>query len=450
MMSHLRTVWVLLSVVYAANVTNALQSTSFVGSRLVTNNPIPSSKAMLLMQMPIVDNWKVLKSGELVGTVRNHPVIDDGDTIKTSTLAYPEAAVERKVVMTTSGSKYKLGEPSAAQLKANGKAAPKKAPVKQKQSAAPKQQAQPKEAPSLEEALRRAKSDYGLTGKSVGEEQYLLAGKPIRSTSGKSNIYTCYKSDEDGLPVGEALCAKISPNIEALRRESNNYGRVTKGLSRGQFVRFIEFFGRAGDDKQFNRQCVIIMEKGEKDLKAYIEENGPLAGKELRVGAVAAIQCLQAMHSANLVWTDLKAENFVVTSEKPFAIKGIDLESAMSIRDNPVDYSPEACPPEFAKAFLAGDGPYFVLECSYDVWSLGMVFYELSTGKTMFSGKSPAQITKILKDPYFAIDASAIPDDKLRDLVQSCLEIDPRKRPSIGQILLHPFFLTTGFGPFSF
>jgi len=433
---------------------------------------------MLQMAMPIVDNWKLLRSGEVVGMVRNHPIIEDGDVIRTSPLDDPDGVKPRTVVQTTSGSKYKLGEPSlaqqrATQQKSNGKVVSKvtskrspsrgvKRPVaraknpfsfgapKTREPASATKTKEPDNTPSLQEALRTAKSEYGLTGKSVGEDQYLLAGKPIRSTSGKSNIYTCYKNDGSGLPVGVALCAKISPNIEALRRESSNYDRVTKGLTRGQFVKFIQFYGRAGDDNKFNQQAAIILERGVKDLKSYIEENGPLEGKDLRAGAVSAIQCLQAMHSANLVWTDLKAENFVVTTETPFAMKGIDLESAMSIRDNPVDYSPEACPPEFAKAFLAGDGPYFVLDCSYDIWSLGMVFFEISVGRTMFSGRSPAQITKILKDPNFKADTSAIPDEKLRDLVNSCLQIDPKKRPSLSQILLHPFFLTTGFGPFSF
>ena len=299
-------------------------------------------------------------------------------------------------------------------------------------------------------ALQKAKADYELTGLIIGNGNYLLAGRPRRSTSGKATIYTCYKSDANGLPVGEPLCAKISANIEALQRESNNYGRITTGLTKGRFVNFVSYYGKAGDTKGFAKQAAIIMERGSRDLKSFIEESGPLKGKQLRESAVAAVQCLQAVHSTNLVWTDMKAENFVVTNTNKLAIKGIDLESAMSVRDNPVDYSPEACPPEFAEAFLAGDGPYFVLEYSYDIWSLGMLLYELSTGRTYFRGKGPTEITKFLRDPNFTADTSDVPDDKLRDLINSCLQKNPKKRPFLGQILLHPFFLTSGFGPFSF
>ena len=431
MISFLRVAVIALSLLHR---TSAFQS-SFGSHRLLRKYAIQSSWA--LSMQPIVDDWKILKSGELIGRVKNHPVLEDGDIIRTSPLENPEQAMAKKIVETTSGSKYKLGNPSVLQLKANGKVSPNVATPQMDEK-------------SLKMALAKAKAEYKLTGLLVGNGNYLLAGRPRRSTSGKATIFTCYKNDGNGLPVGEPLCAKISANVEALRRESKNYEKATSGLNRGRFVTFFQFYGRAGDSKGFVKQSAIIMERGVMDLKAFIEQSGPLQGKALRESAVAAVQCLQALHSSNLVWTDMKAENFVVTDVNKLTIKGIDLESAMAIRDNPVDYSPEACPPEFAEAFLAGDGPYFVLEYSYDVWSLGMLLYEMSTGRTYFKGKNPSEITKILRDTSFVPDTSDVPDEKLRDLIRSCLQQDPRKRPSLTQILLHPFFLTTGFGPFSF
>jgi serine/threonine protein kinase len=131
-------------------------------------------------------------------------------------------------------------------------------------------------------------------------------------------------------------------------------------------------------------------------------------------------------------------------------IKAIDLESAMPIRSNPVDYSPEACPPEFARSFLNGEGEEFVLEKSYDLWSLGMMLYELSTGRAYFEGRTPLVITRTLRQEDFEPDVSAVQDDKLRDLISQCMQLDPRKRPNIALFLLHPYFITTGVGPFSF
>ena len=131
-------------------------------------------------------------------------------------------------------------------------------------------------------------------------------------------------------------------------------------------------------------------------------------------------------------------------------VKGIDLESVIVKGGNPIDYSPEACPPEFAKAFMGGYGEDFILDYSYDMWSLGMMLYELSTGKAYFEKKSPSAVTKLLCEDTFEVDVSDVPDAQLRDLIGNCLSLDPRKRPDITGFLLHPYFLTTGIGPFSF
>mmetsp|Transcript_1382 Transcript_1382/g.2518 ORF Transcript_1382/g.2518 Transcript_1382/m.2518 type:complete len:177 (+) Transcript_1382:303-833(+) len=174
----------------------------------------------------------------------------------------------------------------------------------------------------------------------------------------------------------------------------------------------------------------------------------------MRDAASAALQCIQAMHSSGIVWTDLKTENFVILSDEigdngylP-GVKGIDLESAMPRGSNPVDFSPEACPPEFAYAFISGEGLRFKLDYSYDIWSYGMMLYELTTGRSYFGNKTPAQITKSLQYTNFEADVSLVNDSKLRDLIGQCLQADPKKRPSVTQLLLHPYFLTSGVGPF--
>lgn len=384
------------------------------------------SSTQLFAKLPILDQWKVLTNGRVVGTVKNHPSIPDGDIITTSPIRNPESATRRKVVTTGSGSKYLLGRPGVRKDSKN-------------------------KTISIQELQKRANVVFDLSKDVVGDDkrQYLLAGRPTKSTSGKSQIFKAFQADGDGLPMGDPLTVKMSNNWEAIEREADNYAKITKsGLLRGQFVSLLDFLPTASViTKKFRNNSALVMERGVVDLKRYLSMNGALTGKELRDAAAAAAQCLQAIHGSGLVWTDLKTENFIVTSDGTF--KGIDLESAMPIKDNPVDYSPEGTPPEFARAFLAGEGPYFILQYSYDVWSLGMLFYEMSTGRGYFNGKSPIQITKTLRDGP-EIDVSNVPDTQLRNLIAKCLQLDPRKRPSILQILLHPYFLQSGLGPLSF
>jgi serine/threonine protein kinase len=380
------------------------------------------------MAPPRIDDWEVLKNGRVLGTVFDHPTIPNGDTITTSPISRPELAAPKKTVTTISGSKYLLGSPGAS---ANNLARPKGV--------------------SMQELQRRARVAFDLSGDVVGDEErkYLLAGRPTRSTSGKSQIYKAYRADEDNLPTGPALTAKVSKNWEAIEREAENYAKITKaGFWRGQFVELLDFLPEASTfSKKFPNMSALVMERGALDLKRYISINGQLKGRRLRDAAAAAATCLQAVHGSNLVWTDLKTENFIVDSSGQ--VKGIDLESAMPYKGNPVDYSPEGTPPEFARAYLAGDGCYFILRYNYDVWSFGMLLFEMATGQGYFDGQTPVQITKTLRDGP-TIDLTEVEDGQMRNLISSCLQLDPKKRPGILQILLHPYFLSSGFGPLSF
>lgn len=402
-------------------------------SRVAPINLIRPSNGRLQTELgvvAIIDDWKVLTNGRVVGRVRSHPSIPDGQSITTSPLVKPDTASKNKVVLTASGSKYKLANPAMAQPEpVNGKSAP---------------------VVSLQELQRRARQEKGLTGEVIGDDsrQYLLAGQPVKSTSGKSKIYIAYRSNGNGLPEGDPLTVKLSANWEALEREASNYNTITKaGMTRGQFVTLVDYLPKASViTKSLSGLSALVIERGTIDMKKYIAVNGPLQGKELRDAAAAAAQCLQAVHGSGLVWTDLKTENFVVTKEGQ--VKGIDLESAMPVKDNPVDYSPEATPPEFAKAFLDGDGPYFTLEYNYDMWSLGMMLYEISTGTGYWEGKTPVQITKALREQP-KIDLSKVTDPKLKDLIGRCTDLDPKRRPSIYRVLLHPYFISTGIGPFA-
>jgi len=84
-----------------------------------------------------------------------------------------------------------------------------------------------------------------------------------------------------------------------------------------------------------------------------------------------------------------------------------------------------------------------------DIWSFGMVIYELATGKhPVPPTASPVMIYDILcKKPEPRLPDNGKFSEPLRDFVAMCLQRDIKKRPSIDTLLRHPFILTwSGFG----
>lgn len=308
---------------------------------------------------------------------------------------------------------------------------------------------------SKTEEIRNLKREFGITGQTIDNGKYLLCDKPQKSTSGRSVIYRAFRADRDGNPYGDKLAVKVSNDCELLSRENDVYNKVTFGLFPGRFVKKIQFMSEINAEPasaSLTNKCALVIEGGRKDLQAILAERGGrgLEGRALRDAAVAAAECIQAMHSSGVVWTDLKASNFVVVGNEigdrgslP-GVKGIDVESGERAKSNPIMYSATACPPEFARAFLDKQASNFVLEYSYDIFGYGLFLYELATGST-YGVNNPTGQMKMLAAEDFEADLRPIEDDKLRNLMQQCLQNDPRKRPNILQILLHPYFTTTAF-----
>jgi hypothetical protein len=58
-----------------------------------------------------LDEWQLLDNGSVVGSVRGHPSLDDGDIITTSPLSNTANVRTHVEVTTLTGSKYTLGNP---------------------------------------------------------------------------------------------------------------------------------------------------------------------------------------------------------------------------------------------------------------------------------------------------------------------------------------------------
>jgi hypothetical protein len=437
------------------------------------------------VKMPEINSWSITELGEIRGTVSKHPTLRNGDDIVTSPLAYPRLAMAQAIVETKSGSLYRLRVPDRVTA-VPAKTAPQNRSPSQKipsikipafsipglvmnnnKEEDPASLAQsivsnfmrnpsikiatsPQQQPGQED---QTPLQYKLTGETIGDGKYLLAGLAMPSRNKRSYTMAAYLAGADQKPTGDALIVKLSSNEEAMQREYYNFQKLWPAIKRGSIVRCLDFYPQLDKTQTHRSQCGLVLERGSQDLKKFRHSmEGAMDEQTLKEALWSAARCMSSIHASKLVWTDLKLENFVAfvdnnpTSEKEFiSFKGIDMESAIPVKGNPIDYTPESCPPEFAKAYEEGDPHSFVLEYSYDIWSFGMLALEMSTGLGRFDNLRHDQIMKRvseLETMDFVFDE--VEDETLADLITQCLSVDPKLRATSQKILKHPYFRGVG------
>jgi len=159
---------------------------------------------------------------------------------------------------------------------------------------------------------------------------------------------------------------------------------------------------------------------------------GPLPLAEALPLAKQIAEALEAAHEKNIIHRDLKPGNVKVTPEG--VVKVLDFGLAKAINERPVATGPDS-PTLTMRAteagLILGTAGYMSPEQAAgknvdrraDIWSFGVVLYELLTGKRLFDGET---VTHTLADVVRApIDLSGVP---LKELLERCLDRNIKTR----------------------
>ena len=77
--------------------------------------------------------------------------------------------------------------------------------------------------------------------------------------------------------------------------------------------------------------------------------------------------------------------------------------------------------------------------CATDIWSLGVLAYELYHYKEAFPAKDPDQAIELVTHTFPQIDPTKCPPEA-QNLIESCLRYKAHERPKANQLLRHPLF----------
>ena len=152
------------------------------------------------------------------------------------------------------------------------------------------------------------------------------------------------------------------------------------------------------------------------------------------------INIMYFLHKSNYCYRDLKLNNIIINKELKLSL--IDFGFVKKLENNnsktlTVCGTFHMKPPEI---FLLSDGKLKEYNpFSFDIYSIGVILYEIYYGKAPFQYfKDDIDMEEYKKVLYKGIDDSFFDNNiekELKELIQKCMSVDPEKRPNIDEII---------------
>jgi serine/threonine-protein kinase len=181
------------------------------------------------------------------------------------------------------------------------------------------------------------------------------------------------------------------------------------------------------DDDRSRRYMVLEWVDG-RLLRQIMNEQKPMPPERAIRITLALCKALDYIHSQGVVHRDLKPENIMVGPNDE--VKLIDFGIAANAGSRRLTFAklteamgtPDYISPEQVKG-KRGDA-------RSDVYSLGIMFYEMLTGKVPFTGPNPFVIMneRLLNNPIPPREANPAITPELQEIIYRALERDPNKR----------------------
>ncbi|HJZ78620.1 MAG TPA: serine/threonine-protein kinase [Vicinamibacterales bacterium] len=184
--------------------------------------------------------------------------------------------------------------------------------------------------------------------------------------------------------------------------------------------------------EEFRNQQVIAMEYVEgAPLSTLIGSRGLVPDTIIRYGIQIADALVHA-HGRGIVHRDLKSANIMVTADARLKVLDFGLAIVANHSSAAVTTISDA---ETDSSAIVGTYPYMAPEvlrgetadARSDLWSFGVVLYEMATGKRPFAGRTLFELTSaIMRDP--TPQPRATKRLPIRVITERCLAKDPQHR----------------------
>eukprot|EP00347_Sterkiella_histriomuscorum_P017105 403350648 len=216
---------------------------------------------------------------------------------------------------------------------------------------------------------------------------------------------------------------------EQEKRETVQEAKILEALSHPNIVKFIEVF-----KTKKGKLCIVMDFADGGDLQARVKEQRGRMFSESQILEWFTQICLglKHIHDRKILHRDLKGQNIFLTKSGivkigDFGIAKVlatTMQNARTVVGTPYYLSPE----------IVQSKPY---NFKSDIWSLGIVLYEMCAQKPPFDAPSLHFLAmKIVRGAYNPLPSTF--STELKNLVGSLINTNEKLRPDVNQILNKP------------
>ena len=238
-------------------------------------------------------------------------------------------------------------------------------------------------------------------------------------TGGMAAVYLAKDLILDRLVAIKVLRLDFRQNDDAMRRFRREALSATH-LTHPNIVGVYD----VGQSQEMN---YIVMEYVEgTDLKDYVRQRGALHPIEAVRIMMQIVSAIAAAHQNRIIHRDIKPQNILIDREGNVKITDFGIAVALSdtslTQTNTLLGSVHYLSPEQARGGMA--------TIQTDIYALGIVLYELLTGRVPFDGESPVSIAlKHFQDPLpSVVNPKAMVPQSLENIVLKATAKDPMNR----------------------
>jgi eukaryotic-like serine/threonine-protein kinase len=263
-----------------------------------------------------------------------------------------------------------------------------------------------------------------------------LGAYEIVAAIGKGGMGEVYRARDSKLKREVAI--KILP--EEFSRDQDRIGRFQR---EAEVLASLNHANIASiyDLQEDNGSRFLILELVEGDTLAERIARGPLPLDEALSFAKQVAEALEAAHEKGIIHRDLKPANVKITRDGKVKVLDFGLAKAFvteaASAANGFSHSPTLSLAASNAGVIIGTAAYMspeqatgkTVDARSDIWSFGVVLYEMLSGKAAFAGDTVVEILGgILKvDPDWRALPATTPE-AIRGLLRRSLQRDPKRR----------------------